>query len=301
MDEIVPQPAYSPLPKSPGIYKIYFLDPNLIYIGSSVNLRKRRRDHLYDLRKGIHRNSHLQRAYVKYGNENFHFEIVEHVERREDLIHREQYYLDLLAPYYNINPTANVPPVPSPERRQRISQMNKGRRMSLEARAKMSKAKKGKPNGRKGLKLSEAHRAKLRGKKRSEEANAKNRAFHLGRPPGNKGKPMSMEQRQKLSEIKKGKPAGWNKGKERTPEHRAKLSAAGKGHIPWNKGRKSDKPPWNKGKPASPEVIAKMADAKRGTHLSPEVHARFLERRRATLARKKAKNQPSLWDEDSLS
>ena len=42
-----------------GIYKITCLKNNKIYIGSSIELHTRRRNHFLELRKGIHYNSYL--------------------------------------------------------------------------------------------------------------------------------------------------------------------------------------------------------------------------------------------------
>lgn len=37
-----------------------------------------------------------------------------------------------------------------------------------------------------------------------------------------------------------------------------------KGHIPWSKDKKLDKPPWNKGKPWSEEIKKKISEANKG-------------------------------------
>lgn len=147
------------IPQSPGIYKIYFLDPDLIYIGSAVNLRKRYGTHVSDLRKDKHGNSHLQHAYAKYGIDALHFEIVELVECKEALIEREQYYIDLMKPRYNIHPNARsaLGVKRSPEHIAKLSvshkgqpAWNKGKPPLPETRAKMSVAKLGKPSPIKG-------------------------------------------------------------------------------------------------------------------------------------------------------
>jgi len=56
-----------------GIYKITCNDK--LYIGSSNNIRKRWRRHINDLNGNKHINIHLQRAFDKYGINNFKFEI----------------------------------------------------------------------------------------------------------------------------------------------------------------------------------------------------------------------------------
>jgi len=89
-----------------GIYAIINEVNGKFYVGSAVNIRKRWTNHISDLRKGIHRNKHLRRAWKKYGEESFKFRVLESVENKEDLLGREQYWMDLLKPKYNILPTA---------------------------------------------------------------------------------------------------------------------------------------------------------------------------------------------------
>lgn len=84
-----------------GIYKIENQITNDIYIGSSINLNNRKSRHFKDLEKQIHHSIILQRAVNKYGIENFNFIILEKCSK-EVLLQREQYYLDLLQPLYNI-------------------------------------------------------------------------------------------------------------------------------------------------------------------------------------------------------
>lgn len=81
-----------------GIYKILSKVNNRFYIGSSKNIEKRWKRHLSNLRNNNHVNQHLQRCYNKYGKDNFIFEIIELCDEEELLI-REQYYLDYLKPY----------------------------------------------------------------------------------------------------------------------------------------------------------------------------------------------------------
>lgn len=72
-----------------------------IYIGSAINMKERWYDHKEYLRKGIHDNSHLQNAWNKYNEDNFEFSEIEFVEK-EELISKEQFYIDFLNPEYNI-------------------------------------------------------------------------------------------------------------------------------------------------------------------------------------------------------
>lgn len=47
------------------------------YIGSTTNWKKRKRSHFKQLRKGIHHSLYLQRAFNKYGENNFIFILIE--------------------------------------------------------------------------------------------------------------------------------------------------------------------------------------------------------------------------------
>ena len=88
-----------------GIYKIENQITKDIYIGSSVHLNNRKSRHFKDLEKQKHHSIILQRAVNKYGIENFNFIILENC-NRDLLLKREQYYLDILQPLYNILPNA---------------------------------------------------------------------------------------------------------------------------------------------------------------------------------------------------
>jgi len=84
-----------------GIYKLVNLVNNHCYVGSSVNLRRRKRQHFYDLNTQQHHSDYLQKAYNKYGKANFDFVVICHCSQ-EDLVNLEQYYIDKLEPVYNI-------------------------------------------------------------------------------------------------------------------------------------------------------------------------------------------------------
>jgi group I intron endonuclease len=75
-----------------GIYKIENLVDGKIYVGSSIELIKRKSKHFYLLRKGIHDNIHLQNAYNKFGENSFVFTILEYCVV-ENLIDRENYHI----------------------------------------------------------------------------------------------------------------------------------------------------------------------------------------------------------------
>lgn len=70
-------------------------------MGSTVNFCDRYRRHRKDLRGEKHHCLPLQRAFNKYGETNFSFEILETCEKNE-LMTREQYYLDSIDNLYNV-------------------------------------------------------------------------------------------------------------------------------------------------------------------------------------------------------
>lgn len=76
------------------IYAIKNLINNKIYIGSTKSFQSRKYFHFYQLKHGTHHSSHLQKAYDKYGKEQFAFELIEEniIDNRKD---RELYYINL--------------------------------------------------------------------------------------------------------------------------------------------------------------------------------------------------------------
>lgn len=79
-----------------GIYLIKNKINNKLYIGKSMNLLKRKREHLNKLRNNKHENSKLQNAFNKYGEENFLFEILI---KDESLSENELYDLERIYTY----------------------------------------------------------------------------------------------------------------------------------------------------------------------------------------------------------
>jgi len=152
-------------PKS-GIYKILNKKNNKIYIGSSVDIYARWVTHKHLLNKNKHSSTHLQNAWNLYGEQEFEFTIVEEVEV-ENLIFREQYWLDLLKTYtqecgYNILEKAGTTLgfKHTDEAKRKISEQSKGK---LKPRNKPKKQKVIKVRGAKliGRKYSEEHKRKI--------------------------------------------------------------------------------------------------------------------------------------------
>lgn len=118
-----------------GIYQIENRINGKRYIGSAVRLSHRRKQHLSDLRCGRHCNPHLQAAFDKYGEHEFAFEVLGQVPS-DNLIVREQHYLDTLGPEYNIAPTAGnqLGYRHSQETRRKISESGSGKRHNVDRR-----------------------------------------------------------------------------------------------------------------------------------------------------------------------
>ena len=223
-----------------GIYQIKNQVNGKCYIGSSVNLHHRRERHLSELRHGKHRNRHLQRAFDKYGEATFVFEILEHTASR-NLIEQEQLYLDELKPEYNISPTAGsrLGCHPSLETRRKLSEAGKGRHQTEETKRKISEARKGERNPFYGRHHSDKTRARMsdshkgvqfsaeRRKKISEALSGKHLGAETRRKIGEalKGKHPSAETRRKMSEAKRGE-RNPNYGKHPSEETRRKMSTA---------------------------------------------------------------------------
>lgn len=93
--------------KISGIYIITCMINNKYYIGKANNCLHRLNQHQVALRNNRHHSFHLQRAYNKYGKENFTFEILEECPT-EHLFSMEHYWINMLYTYnrkygYNIS------------------------------------------------------------------------------------------------------------------------------------------------------------------------------------------------------
>ena len=84
------------------IYCIENIVNNHCYIGQTINFKTRLQKHFYELEKGTHCNILLQRAYDKYGRENFISYIIEEVEDYSIIGEREFFWIKEKG-YYNID------------------------------------------------------------------------------------------------------------------------------------------------------------------------------------------------------
>lgn len=133
-----------------GIYRWVNKVNGNTYIGSSVNLGRRLRVY-YDfsfLSTRLQKSkSRIYSAILKYGYSNFQLEILEYC-AKENAISREQYYIDLLKPEYNLNSTAGsrLGSTHSEETRRKLSNLAKGRKATEETKKLLSLANKGMNN-----------------------------------------------------------------------------------------------------------------------------------------------------------
>lgn len=147
----------------PGVYRIVHAPSGRCYVGQTANLGGVRwKHHRQALRSGRHHSPRLQRAWDKYREDQFEWQVLERCPV-EQLTEREQFWMDLLRPLlYNHCPAAGsvLGVKRSPETRARMAaaaagnQRAAGRAMSEVNKAALRAANLGRP-------LSAEHRAKL--------------------------------------------------------------------------------------------------------------------------------------------
>ena len=202
-----------------GIYQIQSIRNSKIYVGSAVNLRGRKYEHFANLKNKKHGNQHLQNHYTKYGNADLRFSVLEFCEK-EKLIEREQFYINILKPVFNICQTAgsslgtkrsqkskqkmskvntkeNNPffrKCHSKEAKQKMSESGKGRIVSEETKQNMSAAHIGKQTGK---------NHPFFGKHHSEETKQKLRKANIGKHPSEETKQKMRKAREEYWKIRK--------------------------------------------------------------------------------------------------
>ena len=154
-----------------GIYKIRNKLNNKCYIGCSYNIEKRFYEHKRTLNKGKHHSLIFQRAWDKYGEDNFELEIILEC-NRENLKNEEQKFLNT-KPEYNRERTSNgglihtektkqkireararQVIIHTDETKQKIGNKNRGKIFSEEHKRKLSEKKK-------GIKLTDEHKKNI--------------------------------------------------------------------------------------------------------------------------------------------
>lgn len=198
-----------------GIYKILNNVNGKMYIGQSINIKARWKDHINALNRGDSHCALLQRAWNKYGQDNFSFEILELC--NEDMLDEvEVKYIemyDTINNGYNIETGGNKNKQLSGKTKQLLREAHLGKPMSDETKRKMSSSRTGKGNG-------------MYGKRHTAESKKKMSEAKKGKP----GYPRTDYQKEcaRLANI----------GKDVSEETRKKLSESHKGKIPYNKNNR---------------------------------------------------------------
>lgn len=214
--------------KKSGIYKIQSrVKPERCYVGSAVDMDKRWRQHESDLRRNKHHSTKMQRHCNKYKIEDLLFEMLLSCPK-EELIEKEQFFIDAYKPWFNLSPTANS---------------RLGTKCSEESRRKMSLAKM-------GHETSEEHKKKISdslignkhalGKHPSEETRKKLREASLGKYPSDETRRKLSEKLMghEISEETKRKISKARMGCKVSEETRKRLSKSRMGLHPTIKSRK---------------------------------------------------------------
>jgi group I intron endonuclease len=208
-----------------GIYYIINKLNGHKYIGSSVDIETRWKQHKCMLRGDCHDNSHLQRAWDKYGENAFEFKIMAYTDPDKAVVLEEfmlQNYFDRFE--YNIAESAVAPMLGrehTEEAKQKMSESHIGKIFSEEHKQKMSEALSGKNHP-------------LYGKRRSEETKLKISKAQSGENGYWFGETFSEEHKQKLSEAHAGENNSFY-GRYHTEEAKRKMSKAhsGEKHPNW--------------------------------------------------------------------
>src|ERR1035437_4313461 len=85
--------GYIPKTAQSGIYSITHIARGKRYIGSSKNIYQRIKEHRLVLRHGGHCNPYLRKAWIRYGESAFKFEVIEDGILEENLIEKETEYI----------------------------------------------------------------------------------------------------------------------------------------------------------------------------------------------------------------
>ena len=190
-----------------GVYKIINNVDGKFYIGSSVHIEKRFKQHKKDLNSGTHNNRSLQNDWNKYEDNNFKFIVIECVENISDLRNRETYYIQKTHCTnhkigYNLLDNANI---------------GLGVKASDEVRKKISDACTGVKNGNYGRKHTTEELERIRAnrwgknyikKPRKPYKRKTSEELELVRKKASermKNRVVSEETKRKISESKKGK------------------------------------------------------------------------------------------------
>lgn len=149
------------IPRTSGVYQIRCIPTGKVYIGSAIDLVKRRNSHWKDLKDRRHHNIHLQRAWDKYGEASFIFEVVELV-LSPFLTAREQCHINRVKSFkrergFNVAPIAGSSL--GIKRTEEAREKMRNRIISDVTRAKIGALRKGKPTHPNSLRAIEEGRS----------------------------------------------------------------------------------------------------------------------------------------------
>ena len=205
-----------------GIYGIVFTPSGKIYVGQSLDIESRWKDHRSDLKYNKHSNIVLQNYYNKYGESAFEFIILEECSE-SSLTESEQSWIDKFGGFDSENTfnlmEASVCGKRSSETRKRMSEANKGKIFSEETRKKIGDARRGQPVSKETI---EKLRLSSTGRKHSDEAKAKISEHRKGTPGTNLGKHFTAEHRRRISEGQRGRVSA-NLGIPMSDEQKSKI------------------------------------------------------------------------------
>lgn len=177
-----------------GVYRIVNRSSGKCYIGSSINLTSRKKDHFKALRAGKHHSAHLQRAYdIEADKSVFEFHAFIYCSKA-DLIAMEQSCLTVMKPDYNISKIAGRLEQ-TPEIREKIRKANTGKKRTAETRALLS-AQASERTGEKNHFSGKSHSIET---KMAIGAKARERQAAKGHP--RVGATHSAETKSRLSEV----------------------------------------------------------------------------------------------------
>lgn len=205
-----------------GVYYILNKKNNKIYIGSSKRINRRFYEHRYFLNNQNHGNEHLQKAWNKYGEDNFEFGIIEIFNGNDDELRDvEQIWMDYFSSYnkdvgYNISAFAEGSGgyIVSEQTREKLKNFHMGRKASEETKQKLSSQRKGELNGFFGKQHTEESRQKMRKAKLGNKiTETQKKALDYGREVMRE-LIKTPEYRKKLSISKQGEKSSTSKLKE---------------------------------------------------------------------------------------
>lgn len=183
-----------------GIYRITHIATQRHYVGSSVNLERRKKEHWTRLKNKSHPARHLSASFEKYGADAFEFVILEECDCTDEKARyaSETQWIQAIQPVFNVAPVAGSV---------------FGLKRSEEARANMARAQKERYQASGG--------STLRGRSRPQHVRDSIAAAH-------KGKTLTAEHIANMSAALKGRISP-RKGVTLSAETKAKISAGKRG------------------------------------------------------------------------